>query len=267
MIVHCLYIVVIFGMFCLWPPSPGIARSPGDSRPLIPWAWNIDCGRWSSEEERPTLDGRMTSATYDTHPLSRPNLTSSIGLCGGVSLWTRAEGIVEPACRTGTEVLAGGLVLVVSVKWRDSGGPHWWWGCCGVWQLDPRLAGKMCCLGVSRDYAETRCAGVWEGAANFVTKHRWRERWRIVRASAWKLWCSDARWVRDQFKFNVKWSEWSQDVLTSKGGDMMSQPALAWLKVRYYAEVLVCLRTFNGSKYLHFPFLIWLFPGDWLSFV
>jgi hypothetical protein len=31
---------------------------------------------------------------------------------------------------------------------------------------------------------------------------------------------------------------------------LVSQPALAWLKVRYYAEVLVCSRTFDGRKYL-----------------
>jgi hypothetical protein len=29
----------------------------------------------------------------------------------------------------------------------------------------------------------------------------------------------------------------------------LSQPALAWLKVRYYAEVLVCSRTFGMGKY------------------
>jgi hypothetical protein len=34
------------------------------------------------------------------------------------------------------------------------------------------------------------------------------------------------------------------------GKVMVSQPALAWLKVRYYAEVLVCSRTFDGRKYL-----------------
>jgi hypothetical protein len=31
---------------------------------------------------------------------------------------------------------------------------------------------------------------------------------------------------------------------------ILSQPALAWLKVRYYAEVLVCSRTFNMRKYV-----------------
>jgi hypothetical protein len=32
-----------------------------------------------------------------------------------VSRWTRAEGMVESACRAGTEVPAGGLMLVVTV--------------------------------------------------------------------------------------------------------------------------------------------------------
>jgi hypothetical protein len=49
------------------------------------------------------------------HTPSRPNVASSVGLCGAVSVRTRAERIVEPACRTGTEVTAGGLVLVVTV--------------------------------------------------------------------------------------------------------------------------------------------------------
>jgi hypothetical protein len=35
---------------------------------------------------------------------------------------------------------------------------------------------------------------------------------------------------------------------------ILSQPALAWLKVRYYAEVLVCSRTFDGRKYLSLSF-------------
>jgi hypothetical protein len=31
---------------------------------------------------------------------------------------------------------------------------------------------------------------------------------------------------------------------------VLSQPALAWLKVRYYEEVVVCSRTFDVRKYL-----------------
>jgi hypothetical protein len=45
----------------------------------------------------------------------------------------------------------------------------------------------------------------------------------------------------------------------------MSQPALAWPKVRYYVEVLVCSRTFDVRKYLSLS--LWLSACDWLSFV
>jgi hypothetical protein len=45
----------------------------------------------------------------------------------------------------------------------------------------------------------------------------------------------------------------------------LSQPALAWLKVRYYAEVLVCSRTFDVEKYLSLSFpnmaICWLLVG------
>jgi hypothetical protein len=46
---------------------------------------------------------------------------------------------------------------------------------------------------------------------------------------------------------------------------ILIQPALAWLKVRYYAEVLVCSRTFDVEKYLllSFPYMaiFWLLAG------
>jgi hypothetical protein len=35
---------------------------------------------------------------------------------------------------------------------------------------------------------------------------------------------------------------------------IVSQPALAWLKVRYYSEVLVCSRTFDVEKHLSLSF-------------